>query len=96
MPEGAQDAGSALPAPEVDSRLRDPLGYERGFWSRGVSGIAGVDEVGRGPIAGPVVAAALVLPPDTLVPGVHDSKVLSATAREERRWSPSTRRRGLA
>ena len=85
MPNGAQNAEPTLrSASQVDgARLQDPLGYERGFWSRGLSGVAGVDEVGRGPLAGPVVAAAVVLPPGTCVAGVQDSKVLSAGAREE-------------
>ncbi len=43
-------------------QLQDPLEYERRFWGRGLFGVAGVDEVGRGPLAGPVVAAAVVLP----------------------------------
>lgn len=81
MPEGAQGSGSSRPGSEL--RLQDPLGYERGFWSRGVSGVAGVDEVGRGPLAGPVMAAAVVLPPDTVVDGVQDSKALTKGAREE-------------
>ena len=65
-----------------ERRLQDLLAYERGYWSRGISGIAGVDEVGRGPLAGPVVAAAVVLAPGTFVQGVADSKRLSAAARE--------------
>lgn len=50
--------------------------------SRGFARIAGVDEAGRGPIAGPVVAAAVILAPDTDLSGIDDSKKLSATARE--------------
>ena len=65
-----------------ERRLHDLLAYERGYWSRGISGIAGVDEVGRGPLAGPVVAAAVVLAPGTFVEGAADSKRLSAVARE--------------
>ena len=65
-----------------ERRLQDLLEYERGYWSRGISGIAGVDEVGRGPLVGPVVAAAVVLAPGTFVEGVADSKRLSAAARE--------------
>jgi ribonuclease HII len=64
-------------------RLQDPLAYERGFWSRGRLRVAGVDEVGRGPLAGPVVAAAVVLPRDCCVDGADDSKRLSAIRREE-------------
>ena len=65
-----------------ERRLQDLLEYERGYWSRGISGIAGVDEVGRGPLAGPVVAAAVVLTPGTFVEGAADSKRLSAAVRE--------------
>lgn len=57
------------------------LAYERGFWGRGFL-LAGVDEVGRGPLAGPVVAAAVVLPVDVFVEGADDSKRLSASTRE--------------
>ena len=64
-------------------RLQDPLDYERRCWSRGLSGVAGVDEVGRGPLAGPVVAAAVILSEGTVVEGATDSKELDAKAREE-------------
>jgi ribonuclease HII len=64
-------------------RLRKLLATERGFWSRGISRLAGVDEAGRGPLAGPVVAAAVILPEDCLVDGADDSKKLSAAQREE-------------
>lgn len=49
----------------------------------GVSRFAGVDEAGRGPLAGPVVAAAVMFPPDCCIDGVADSKTLSAGQREE-------------
>lgn len=65
-----------------ERRLQDLLGYERGFWSCGVSGIAGVDEAGRGPLAGPVVVAAVVLVPGVAVDEATDSKLLSAAVRE--------------
>ena len=45
--------------------------------------IAGVDEAGRGPLAGPVCAAAVVLPDDIFIPGINDSKKLSEKNREE-------------
>jgi ribonuclease HII len=45
--------------------------------------VAGVDEAGRGPLAGPVVAAAVILPDGLILPGVDDSKKLSASVREE-------------
>ena len=55
---------------------------ENELWNRGAR-IAGIDEVGRGPLAGPVVAAAVILPEDFDVPGVDDSKKLSEKRREE-------------
>jgi ribonuclease HII len=64
-------------------RLRALLSTERGFWSRGVIRIGGLDEVGRGPLAGPVVAAAVIMPPELQVDGADDSKKLSATRRVE-------------
>lgn len=71
-----------MPDSEGVQRPPDLLEYERGFWGRGLS-VAGVDEAGRGPLAGPVVAAAVVLPPGACVDGADDSKRLSATVREE-------------
>lgn len=63
-------------------RPQDVLEYERRFWGRGRS-VAGVDEVGRGPLAGPVVAAAVVLCEGVCVEGADDSKVLDAETRLE-------------
>lgn len=57
--------------------------YERRLREKGFSYIAGVDEVGRGPLAGPVVAAAVVLPADFDLLGVDDSKKLSEKKREQ-------------
>ena len=70
------------PAQATPERPWDLLEYERRFWGRGRS-VAGVDEAGRGPLAGPVVAAAVVLPPHVCVDGADDSKVLTGAAREE-------------
>jgi ribonuclease HII len=64
-------------------RLKDPLRYERELWDEGIEWVAGVDEVGRGPLAGPVVAAAVILPAGVRVKGVRDSKQLTAEARVE-------------
>jgi ribonuclease HII len=73
-PEESASAGSERP--------QDLLEYERGFWGRGRS-VAGVDEAGRGPLAGPVVAAAVILPSGSFVEGADDSKQLGAAVREE-------------
>lgn len=53
------------------------LRFERELWSQGYHNIAGVDEVGRGPLAGPVYAAAVILPHDFSINGINDSKQLS-------------------
>ncbi len=66
-------------APE---RPRNLLEYEDRFRGRGRSGVVGVDEAGRGPLAGPVVAAAVLLPPGVSVAGVRDSKKLPRSTRE--------------
>ena len=60
-----------------------PYRYEAQAWRGGLTRVAGVDEAGRGPLAGPVVAAAVILDPLRRVRGVADSKVLSAERREE-------------
>lgn len=57
------------------------LDLERSYWTRGFAAVAGVDEAGRGCLCGPVVAAAVILPVECQIPGVDDSKTLSATAR---------------
>lgn len=56
---------------------------EDGFYSEGVKIICGVDEAGRGPLAGPVCAAAVILPPHLEIPGLTDSKKLSDKKRRE-------------
>jgi len=60
-----------------------PYRFEAQAWRTGLTRIAGVDEAGRGPLAGPVVAAAVVIAPDRRVRGVADSKVLPPGRREE-------------
>ena len=64
-------------------KLEQMKKYEHGLNEQGVLYIAGVDEVGRGPLAGPVVTAAVILPPDFDVLGVDDSKKLSDKKRRE-------------
>lgn len=61
----------------------DNLLYERKHLDGGLTYIAGVDEVGRGPLAGPVVCAAVIMPLDDLIDGVTDSKKLSEKKRNE-------------
>ncbi|GGA92213.1 ribonuclease HII [Ornithinibacillus halotolerans] len=57
--------------------------YERNSYANGKTYVAGVDEAGRGPLAGPVVAAAVILPTDFKLLGLNDSKQLSEPKREE-------------
>ena len=56
---------------------------ENSFFSKGCSVVCGVDEAGRGPLAGPVCAAAVILPPNLEIPGLNDSKKLSDKKRRE-------------
>jgi ribonuclease HII len=58
------------------------LEIERALWAQGLGLIAGVDEAGRGPLAGPVVAAAVIFPKECIIQGVDDSKKLSEGKRE--------------
>ncbi len=67
----------------LKKKLEEMQEYERRLRAGGVRYIAGVDEVGRGPLAGPVVTACVVLPEDFDVLGVDDSKKLSEKKREE-------------
>jgi ribonuclease HII len=60
-----------------------PYRYEGVAWRDGVARVAGIDEAGRGPLAGPVVAAAVVIAPDRRIKRLADSKLLSAERREE-------------
>jgi ribonuclease HII len=57
--------------------------YENALFSRGVRFICGVDEVGRGPLAGPVVAGAVILNPEIMIDGLNDSKQLTEKQREK-------------
>lgn len=78
---------------------RPDLHYERELWNNGAQHVAGLDEVGRGAWAGPVVAAAVILPLDCpdlsdRLEGVRDSKVMTAQQRE--RWADRIRRVSLS
>lgn len=57
--------------------------YEHELWNQGVEYVGGVDEVGRGPLIGPVVTACVVLPHDFILPGLTDSKKLSEKKRDQ-------------
>ena len=74
--------GRAKEQDKENRRIEGMLHVERVLWKAGITRIAGVDEVGIGPLAGPVVAAAVVFPPGTVIAGVHDSKLLDAPTRE--------------
>jgi ribonuclease HII len=60
-----------------------PYHYEARAWRSGLARIAGVDEAGRGPLAGPVVAAAVIIAPERRIRGLADSKLLPSERREE-------------
>ena len=60
----------------------DKLEYERKYAEKGCKYIAGVDEVGRGPLCGPVVCCAVIMPLNDIIEGVDDSKKLSEKKRE--------------
>ena len=59
-----------------------PYHYEARAWKTGVTRLAGIDEAGRGPLAGPVVAAAVIIGPERRIKGLADSKLLTAEQRE--------------
>lgn len=60
----------------------DKLIYERKYYQNGCNAVAGVDEVGRGPLAGPVVCCAVIMPINDIIDGVDDSKKLSEKKRQ--------------
>ena len=65
-----------------EERLETLLNYEKSLCARGIELIAGVDEVGRGPLAGPVVAAAVILPKLCKIKGLNDSKKIPKSKHE--------------
>ncbi len=68
---------------EEIERVKAMWEIENAYYSDGIMSIAGVDEAGRGPLAGPVYAAAVILKPNTIIKGINDSKKLSEKRREE-------------
>lgn len=68
---------------DEDERLEKMLAYEKECYVRGIELIAGVDEVGRGPLAGPVVAAAVILPKACKILGLNDSKKIPKSRHKE-------------
>ena len=61
----------------------DLLKYESSLWALGLNKIVGIDEAGRGPLAGPLVAAAVIMPTNPIIEQINDSKKLSEKRREE-------------
>lgn len=72
----------AVDAIEEWGEAADRLAFEKELWARGVTAVAGVDEVGRGCLFGDVVAAAVVFPPGLVLEEINDSKQLSEKKRE--------------
>ncbi len=68
---------------EEAKRLADMWNIEKSLFEKGFDMVAGVDEAGRGPLAGDVYAAAVILPKGLIIPGLNDSKKLSEKKREE-------------
>ena len=64
-------------------RFAKMLTYEKEYYAQGVRYVAGVDEAGRGPLAGPLVIAAVILPQDVFISGLNDSKQISAAKRDK-------------
>ena len=68
---------------EEETRLEKMLCYEKDLYAQGIECIAGIDEVGRGPLAGPVVAAAVILPLGCKIKGLNDSKKIPKKKHQE-------------
>jgi ribonuclease HII len=83
MIRGKSQNGAAKPNESIIALAPPSFRRERALMKRGVWPVAGCDEAGRGPLAGPVVAAAVVLDPKRIPKGIDDSKRLTAARREE-------------
>ena len=66
-----------------EERLINLKKIEKVFYNKGIEYIAGIDEAGRGPLAGPVVVASVIMPKDSMIEGVNDSKKVSEKKREK-------------
>ena len=77
-----------------DDQHESDLAFEMSCWDKGIKHVAGTDEAGRGCLAGPVVAAAVILRPGVRIEGETDSKALSASARA--RYAEQIRQQALA
>jgi ribonuclease HII len=66
-----------------EARLKELKKAEKEFFDKGIKYIAGIDEAGRGPLAGPVVVASVIMPEDSMIEGVNDSKKVSEIKREK-------------
>ena len=66
-----------------EERLINLKQIEKVFYNKGIEYIAGIDEAGRGPLAGPVVVASVIMPKDSMIEGVNDSKKVSENKREK-------------
>lgn len=68
---------------QLEEQFLKMFSLEKKLWAQGLNYVAGVDEAGRGPLAGPVVAAAVILPKDFSLVGINDSKTLSKNRRDQ-------------
>ena len=91
---GAKPVSAATLKLRLLKRLKCTLKYEKLAWDSGAKLVAGVDEVGRGSLFGPVVAAAVILDPSYRIRGLRDSKLLDRETREK--LAPRIREHALA
>jgi ribonuclease HII len=73
----------AIKMEQARERWQSMSSYERELWHEGIVYVAGLDEAGRGPLAGPVIAAAVILPEECFIPRLDDSKKLSEPTRAQ-------------
>ena len=73
-----------------EERLKTLKEYENKLYESGLKYIAGIDEAGRGPLAGPVVVGVVIMNPDSFIEGINDSKKISETKREKSARIPAS------